>query len=84
MLRIDTFCHLINSILLLLGNSAISVSHADMVCMGISCIMSLNTFYWYQILAQDYVVVVRTQKIRLHGGFLIIAMYHHRETILSN
>ena len=43
-------------------------------------LQGLNTFYWYQIFALDF--VIKTQKMfSSHGGFLTIAMYHHRETI---
>ena len=41
----------------------------------------LNAFYWYQIFALDSVVVKAQRLLSCHGGFLIIAMYHHRETI---
>ena len=41
----------------------------------------LNAFYWYQIFALDSAVVEAQKMLSLHGGFLTIAMYHHRETI---
>ena len=39
-----------------------------------------NAFYWCQIFALDSAITV----VEAHGGFLTIAMYHHRLTILSN
>ena len=42
---------------------------------------SLNAFYWYQIFALDSSVVEAQKMSSSHGGFLAIAMYHHRETI---
>ena len=44
----------------------------------------LNAFYWYQIFALDSVVVETQRLFSLHGGFLTIAIFHHRETIGSN
>ena len=41
----------------------------------------LNVFYWYQIFALDSVVVEALKMLSSHGGYLTIAMYHHRETI---
>ena len=42
--------------------------------------LSLNAFYWYQIFAL-YSAVVETQNmLSSHGGFLTVAMNHHRET----
>ena len=41
----------------------------------------LNAFYWYQIFALDSAVVEAQTILSSHGGFLTIAMYHHRETI---
>ena len=38
----------------------------------------------YQIFALDSAVVEAQTMLSLHRGFLFIAMYHHRETILSN
>ena len=40
----------------------------------------LNAFYWYQIFALDYVVKAQNM-LSSRGGFLTIAMYHHRKTI---
>ena len=40
----------------------------------------LNAFYWYQIFALVSVVVKTHTLLSSHGGFLTIAMYHHRET----
>ena len=40
----------------------------------------LNAFYWYQIFALDSAVVETKNMLSSHGGFLTIAMYHHRET----
>ena len=40
----------------------------------------VKTFYWYQILALDSAVVEAQKMLCSHGGFLTIAMYHHRET----
>ena len=41
----------------------------------------LNAFYWYQIFALDSSVVKSQNLLSSRGGFLTIAMYHHRETI---
>ena len=41
----------------------------------------VNAYYWYQILAQDSVVVKTFNFFSSHGGFLTYAMYHHREAI---
>ena len=41
----------------------------------------LNASYWYQILALDSAVVEAQKMLSSHGGFLIYAMSHHRETI---
>ena len=41
----------------------------------------LYTFYWYQIFALDSAVVEAHKILSSHGGFPIIAMYHHGETI---
>ena len=43
--------------------------------------VGLNVFYLYQIFALDSVVVKHTKMFSSHGGFLTIALYHHRETI---
>ena len=40
-----------------------------------------NAFYLYQIFALDSAVVEAQTMLSSHGGFLAIAMYHHRETI---
>ena len=40
-----------------------------------------NPFYWYQIFALDSTVVEAQKMLSSHGGFITIAMYHHRETI---
>ena len=40
----------------------------------------LDAFYWNQIFALDS-AVVEAQNVSSHGGFLTIAMYHHREII---
>ena len=40
----------------------------------------LNAFYCYQILALDSAVVEAQTMLCSHGGFLTIAMCHHRET----
>ena len=45
---------------------------------------SLNAFYWYQIFALDSAVIEAQKMLSWHGGFLTIAMFHHRETILLN
>ena len=41
----------------------------------------LNAFYWYQIFTLN-TAAVEAKMLSTHGGFLTIAMYHHRETIL--
>ena len=41
----------------------------------------LNSFYWYQIFTLDSAVVEAQKMFSSYGGFLIIAIYHHRETI---
>ena len=41
----------------------------------------LNAFYWYKIITLDSAVVEAQTMLSSHGGFLTIAMYHHRETI---
>ena len=41
----------------------------------------LNVYYWYQILALDSAVVEVQEIFGLHGSLLIIAMYHHGETL---
>ena len=38
----------------------------------------LNAYYWYQIFALDSVVVEAQNILSSHGGFLTIAMDHHR------
>ena len=38
-------------------------------------------FYKYQISALDSTVVEAQKMLSSHGGFLTIAMYHHKETI---
>ena len=40
--------------------------------------LGFNELYIYQIFAPDYFVLL----FSLHGGFLTITMYHHRETNL--
>ena len=40
----------------------------------------LNAFYWYQIFALNSAVVEVHEMFSSHGGHLINAMYHHRET----
>ena len=37
--------------------------------------------YWYQIFAQDPAFVEAQTMLSSQGGFLTIAMYHHRKTI---
>ena len=44
----------------------------------------LNAFYWYQIFALESAVVEVQEMFSSHGSLLIIAMYHHGETLLSN
>ena len=41
----------------------------------------LHAFYWYQIFILDSAVVEAQKILSLHGGFLTIAVYHHRETM---
>ena len=41
----------------------------------------LNAFYWYKIFALDSAVVEAQKMLSSHGGFLTIALYHHREAI---
>ena len=42
----------------------------------------LNAFYWNQIFVLDSAVVEAQKKMfSWHGGFLTIAMYHHREKV---
>ena len=41
----------------------------------------LNAFYWYQIFTLDSTVVQAQKNLSSHGGYLTIALYHHRETI---
>ena len=43
--------------------------------------VGLNTFYWYHIFALDSAGVEPQKMLSSHGGFLTIAMYHHRKTI---
>ena len=43
----------------------------------------LNAFYLYQIFALNSAVEEAHIMLRLHGGFLSFAMYHHRETVKS-
>ena len=42
---------------------------------------SLNAFYWCQIFALDYELLKHKKMLSSHGGFVTIAMYHHRKTI---
>ena len=41
----------------------------------------LNAFYWYQIFALDSAVVEVQEMFSSHGSLLIIALYHHGETL---
>ena len=41
----------------------------------------LKCIYWYHIFALDSVVVKIQTLFRSHGGFLVYAMYHLRDTI---
>ena len=41
----------------------------------------LRAFYWYQIFTLDSTVVETQNMLSSGGGFLTIAMHHHRETI---
>ena len=43
--------------------------------------LSLNAFFWYQIVALDSAVVEVQEMFSSHGSFLTIAMYHHGETL---
>ena len=43
-----------------------------------------NAFYLYQIFDLDSAVVEAQTMLSSQGGFLAIAMYHHRETLYSN
>ena len=63
------------------SNNKQRISNNRSIALEWTTVTALATGGLYQIFALNYVVGKAQTMLSSHGGFLIIAMYHHRDTI---